>query len=295
MTGAAGLIGRAVVEQLLARGDEVVAIDRAASGSGRSAVRDCDLRDSHRLHAIAAATPFDGIIHCGAHSGPMVARDNPYDLVQVNVVGTANVLEIARIWRVRRLVNCSSVSAYGDTPSGLVTEEAPLRPSTVYGATKLAAEKIATAYWQEHGVDAVSLRLAWVYGPNRTTFCLLRQMVADTLVGRPVRLATGGDAMRQYIHADDAAAALIDALDAEKLGQRAYTVTGDDFRTVTEAAALVRSVLPEADIEIGPGPEPGDDVQHRFDISAARRDLGYEPAVTLEQGIRDMADRLRGA
>jgi UDP-glucuronate 4-epimerase len=294
VTGAAGLIGQAVASRLRARGDRVVAIDRAASGSGETAVLDCDLRDGHRLHAIAARTPLDAIIHCGAHSGPMVARDNPFDLIQVNVVGTANVLEVARIHKLRRLVNCSSVSAVGDTCPGPVSEDVPLCPSTVYGATKLAAEKITTAYAQEHGVDTVSLRLSWVYGPNRTTFCLLRQMVADALAGRPTRTQAGADALRQYIHADDAAAALIGALDAPSLGQRAYNVTGDDFRTMGEAADLVREILPQADIALGAGPEPGDDVQQRFDIAAARRDLGYVPAVSLEQGIRAMAERLRG-
>jgi UDP-glucuronate 4-epimerase len=295
VTGAAGLIGRSVAAQLRARGDQVVAIDRAASGSGETAVQDCDLRDVHRLHALAAATPLDAVIHCGAHSGPMVARDNPYDLVQVNVVGTANVLELARIAKLRRFVNCSSVSAVGDTGAGPVGEDVPLRPSTVYGATKLAAEKITTAYAQEHKLDTVSLRLSWVYGPNRTTTCILRQMVADALAGRPTRTPDSADAYRQYIHADDAAAALICALDAKRLPQRVYNVTGDDYRTMSEIAELVRRILPEADITLGPGPDPNDDTQQRFDISAARRDLGYAPRITLEQGIRAMADTLRGS
>ncbi|WP_027132737.1 NAD-dependent epimerase/dehydratase family protein [Geminicoccus roseus] len=293
VTGAAGLIGRAVAAQLRARGDRVVGIDRMASGSDETVVMECDLRDSHRLHAIAAATTLDAIIHCGAHSGPMVARDNPYDLVQVNVVGTANVLEVARIHRLRRLVNCSSVSTYGDTGPGPVIEDVPQQPSTVYGATKLAAEKITTAYAVEHGLDTVSLRLSWVYGPNRTTFCILRQMVADALAGRPTRTTSGADALRQYIHAEDAATALVCALDASNLTQRAYNVTGDDCRTMTEAANVVRQILPEADIVLGPGPDLGDDQQQRFDISAARRDLRYTPAISLEQGIRDMAETLR--
>jgi UDP-glucuronate 4-epimerase len=295
VTGAAGLIGRAVAAQLRMRGDQVTAIDRIASGSGETAVHGCDLRDIHRLHAIAAAMPLDAIIHCGAHSGPMVARDNPFDLVQVNVLGTVNMLELARIRKLRRFVNCSSVSVYGDTLPGPVTEEAPLKPSTVYGATKLAAEKIVTAYAQEHGVDTLSLRLSWVYGPNRTTTCVLRQMVADALAGRPTRIEAGADAFRQYIHADDAAAALVNALDAQTLGQRVYNVTGDDFRTLAEAADIVRHILPCADITLGPGPDPDDDVQHRFDIEPARRDLGYAPAVTLESGIRGMAEALQAA
>jgi UDP-glucuronate 4-epimerase len=293
VTGAAGLIGRAVAAQLRARGDRVVAIDRIPAGEGEAVVLACDLRDIHRLHALAADAAPDGIIHCGAHSGPMVSQDNPYDLVAVNVLGTANMLEIARIRRLRRLVNCSSVSVYGHAGPGPVSEDVPLHPTTVYGATKLAAEKIVTAYAQEHGVSTVSLRLSWVYGPNRTTSCLLRSMVQDALAGRPTRTAAGSAALRQYIHADDAAAGLIKALDAAEIPQPAYNLTGDDFRTVEETAELVRRILPSADIVLGPGPLPGDDVQQQFNIDPAKHDLGYRPAVTLEQGIRGMAEALR--
>ncbi len=293
VTGAGGLVGRAVAAQLRARGDTVIGIDRVASGAGDERVVDCDLRDIHRLHALAAVPGLDTIIHCGAHSGPMLARDNPYDLVSVNVLGTANVLELARVRKLRRFVNCSSVSVYGPTAVGPVAEESGLHPSTVYGATKLAAEQLVTAYAREHGLDTVSLRLSWVYGPNRTTSCLLRRMLADALEGRATVVPWGADFYRQYIHVDDAAAALVRAVDAPAVGQRVYNVTGGSYQTLAETAALVRRVLPQAEISLGGGPDPGDDAQHRFDISAAERDLGYVPAVPLETGIRRFVDHLQ--
>ena len=293
VTGAGGLVGRAVAALLRDRGDRVIGIDRTASGDGDERIIDCDLRDTHRLHQLASEPDLDTIIHCGAHSGPMVARDNPYDLVAVNVVGTANVIEVARVRRLRRFVNCSSVSVYGSTVSGPVLEDVPLHPSTVYGATKLAAENLVTAYAREHRLDAVSLRLSWVYGPNRTTSCLLRRMVADAIEGRPTAVEWGRDFYRQYIHVDDAAAALMAAVDAECVDRRAYNITGDNYQTLAETADVVRSVLPQADILLGEGDDPGDDVQHRFDIAAAKRDLGYVPAVSLEQGIRRFAETIK--
>ncbi|WP_244480754.1 NAD-dependent epimerase/dehydratase family protein [Mesorhizobium sp. Root157] len=292
VTGAGGLVGRAVAAQLRGRGDRVIGVDRVASGEGEERIVDCDLRDTHRLHQLASDPDLDSIIHCGAHSGPMVARDNPYDLVAVNVVGTANVLEVARIRRLRRFVNCSSVSVYGSTVAGPVTEDMSLHPSTVYGATKLAAEHLVTAYAREHRLDTVSLRLSWVYGPNRTTICLLRRMVVDAIERRPTAVDWGAGFHRQYIHADDAAAALIAAVDAASVDQRAYNITGDTYQTLAETADLVRRVLPQADIRLGEGNDPGDDVQHRFDITAAKRDLGYVPAVSLEQGIRRFAETI---
>lgn len=293
VTGASGLVGKSVLELLATRGRQVVALDRSTASHAGIDIIDCDLRDVHRLHAIAARTAPGSIIHCGAHSGPMVARDNPADLVAVNVVGTTNMLEVARIRGMRRFVYCSSASVYGSTASGPVREDVPLHPSTVYGATKLAAEQIVLAYAKEHGVDAVSLRLAWVYGPNRTTACILRRMVADALAKRPTRIGWGADFHRQYVHASDAAAALLGALDARGLSQRAFTVTGGTFLTLGEIAELVREVMPGADIALAPGPDPDDDLHHEFDISAARRELGYEPRIALKSGIEDMAHVLR--
>ncbi len=292
LTGAAGLIGRAVRTLLEARGDAVVAVDRI----GGDGIVPCDLSEVHRLHELAEGV--GAILHCGAISGPMVARDNPFLIVSANVVGTANLLEIARVQKLRRVVCCSSVSAYGDTPAGLdlVPEDVVLAPSSVYGASKVAGEALARGYAAQHGVDAVSLRPSWVYGPGRTTDCLIRTMILDAQAGRETNVPFGGDFFRQYVHVEDIAAAMLLALDAERLPRQTYTITGDDCRTLGDVAATVRRVLPAARITLGAGRDPIDDVQARFDISAAQRDLGYQPKVSLEDGIRWYADWLaRGA
>jgi UDP-glucuronate 4-epimerase len=134
VTGAAGLLGNAVRILLETSGQWVLPIDRVPQTEEGRQIIACDLSDVHRLHALAVENRITGIIHCGAHSGPMVARDNPYSMVQVNIVGTANVLEIARIHGAR-FVFCSSTSAYGNTPEGLVPEDVPLVPTSVYGAS----------------------------------------------------------------------------------------------------------------------------------------------------------------
>ncbi|MCC6206256.1 MAG: NAD(P)-dependent oxidoreductase, partial [Hyphomicrobiales bacterium] len=159
LTGASGLIGRYVHRMLRERGDKVVAIDRIAGDD----VLACDLSEVHRLHELGSEAT--AIIHCGAISGPMVARDNPYLIVQSNIVGTANILELARVKGMRRVVYCSSVSAFGNTPAGLdlVPEDVVLKPTSVYGASKAAGEQLLEGYRQQHGVDSVSLRPGWVY------------------------------------------------------------------------------------------------------------------------------------
>jgi nucleoside-diphosphate-sugar epimerase len=294
VTGASGLIGHAVHRLLAKQGRPVVAVDRAEATIEGLGVEAADIGSPHRLHALAARHRFDAILHCGAFSGPMVARDDPTAIVAVNIVGTANVLELARVHGIRRVVFCSSVSAYGSTPEGLepVSEETPLHPSSVYGASKAAGEALVDGYVAQHGVDGVSLRLSWVYGPRRMTDCAIREMVRSAQAGRPHRLPFGRDFHRQYVHVEDAARALALAMDAPRLPRRSYNVTGGSYATLGEIAGIVTRVVPGADIEVAPGPDPVDDRQARFDIGAAARDLGYRPQIGLEEGIAAYADWL---
>nr|WP_211110484.1 NAD(P)-dependent oxidoreductase [Acuticoccus mangrovi] len=288
VTGAFGLIGNRVRTMLEAAGDRVVPIDVVRETEDGLPIVRADVRDIHRLHAVAIAEgPFDAIIHCGALSGPMLARDEPTLIVDINFGGTAALLELARIHEVPRFVVCSSTSAYGPTPAGLplVPETVPLSPNTVYGATKAALEALLHGYASEHGLSGVALRISFVYGPRRTTDCDIREMILSGLGGRTYRRAAGADFYRQFIHVDDAARALILAAKAETTGARIYTVTGGSRHTMAEIVEMVRAAVPAFEAEIGPGIGAGDTILERFDISAAARDLGYRPSVDLKEGI----------
>ncbi|MDN7954002.1 NAD-dependent epimerase/dehydratase family protein [Burkholderia multivorans] len=288
VTGGAGLVGNAVARALMDRGTEVAAIDRAGGVINGITVAPCDLNDIHQLHAVARQG-LDAIVHCGALSGPMVARDNPFAMVQVNIVGTANVLELARIYKARRFVFCSSTSAYGHTRPGPVPEESVMVPESLYGASKVASEQMVSAYAKQYGVDGVSLRLSWVYGPRRTTDCVIRTMITDAIAGRTTRMEFGADFFRQFVHVDDACASILRALDSAALPRRIYNITGGTRVTLQEVADIVKKIYPSAHAILAAGPDPIDEFQDTFDISAARTDLGYTPKYDLEAGIRAYA------
>ena len=202
-----------------------------------------------------------------------------------SIVGTANMLELARIHGVPRFVYCSSASVYGSTRGAPIDGSTPPQPSTVYGASKVASEQLVNAYAREHGVSGVSLRLSWIYGPERSTSCILRRMIAAGIAGEALDLPFGAGFPRQYIHVEDAAAALISALDAPSLPQTHYDVTGGRIDTLDHVAELVTQQIPGARITLREGPDPLDDHHGPIDIAAARRDLGYRPAVDLPDGI----------
>lgn len=298
VTGANGLIGYAVAAALARAGRPVLGlVRRRPAETFPFDLCFGDLTDIHRMHMLFTGQTFAAVIHAGGVSGPMVGLDNPFTTIETNIMGTANILEACRIHGVKRVVYTSSTTAYGDTPPAPVGEDAPLRPTDVYGASKAAGEALVGAYAEQHGLEGVSLRISWVYGPRRTTDCLIRTLIEDALRGRTTSLDFGVGFHRQYIYVDDVVSSILAALDAPSYPRRVYNVTGGTFDTLDEIGAAVRCVLPQAHVEMKPGPDPVDTIQEEFDISAIRRDLGFTPAVGLQDGIKAYADWLesRGA
>ena len=287
VTGAHGLIGHAVASALARQGRSVFRTDKTSGAPSDpwGTVFSADLADQNQLRRLMEMHQIADVIHCGAVSGPMLARDAPFSICQTNIVGTMNVLECARILGVRRVVFCSSCGAYGPTGRAPVTEDAPFTATDIYGATKASGDMLVRAYAVQHHFDGICLRISWVYGPRRTTDCVIRTMLEDALAGRRTKLAFGSGFHRQFVFIDDVVDALISALDAEGTFQSAYNITGGNRVTFDEVAEIVRAVLPTARIELGLGPDPQDYHQELFDISAAAYHLGWRPRHDIRQGI----------
>jgi nucleoside-diphosphate-sugar epimerase len=179
----------------------------------------------------------------------------------------------------------SSAAAYGDTPAGPVSEEAPLRPKDIYGASKGAVELLARGYREQCGLDAASLRLSNVYGPGRSTSCAIKRMLEDALAGRPSRFDWGGGESRPYCYLDDAVTAVMAACRAERIGHSVYNVAGPEFVRMERVAEAVRHTLPQADISFEPGIDGIGYRRDALDLTAASEDLGFVPAVGIDEGV----------
>lgn len=299
VTGANGLLGYGLVERLLAEGRQVVAVDRSIDEVRNIAANAflLEIGDVHRLHEVAARFNIDAIVHCGGISGPMLGRDNPAMLFRVNIGGTVDVAEIARQIAARgracRLVFCSSLTVYGNQPADGITEDTPLLARQCYASSKVAGEAVVLSYAEEHGVDAIVLRIAGVYGPRRKTSCILRRMVEDALDGRPTSLPYGKGFPRQWVHADDVVEGLVRALDADKPAQRVFNISAGVNPLIDEATAIIAEMLPQARIDLAPGADPEDVTLGLLSIAAAERQLGFKPKVGLRAGIAGLIDAIR--
>ena len=292
VTGAAGFIGNHVARILHAAGRDVVGTDLSPPQTPASSTFPFFVADIRDLpdHPLVAAGGFDGIIHAGGISGPMLARDNPAELIDINVRGTVQLLDLARVRGMRRFIACSSVSAYGNRSSAEpITEACSLTSSSVYGSSKAAGDILTQTYAERLRLSASTLRIGWVYGPGRRTDGVLHPMIRSALGGAAMRWPSGGDQALQFIHVDDVAAALIAAFDAPNLAHSAYNITGAEIATVRELAGTVRAIMPEADIEIGAGAMEDTDLQGPVVIDLAAGDFGWRPQVRLDDGLRRYA------
>lgn len=296
VTGASGLIGHALATRLQAEGRNVIGLDRRPPPGGRAAFSfvEADLNDTHRLYAAVRGREPGGIVHCGGVSGLMVARDNPFLICETNILGTAQVFELARLVKPGRVIFCSSISAYGHQDvDGVVTEDTPMRGRTTYGASKIAGEAILQAYADEHGVDGIALRFTHVYGPGRETQCFVREMIQDALARRASRLPHARRSRRQYVYVTDVVDAIALALDAEALPRRAYNIGPGRQHTLGEVADAVRGVMGPLDVSFDDANDPREYQCGTLDITAAGRELGWRPKIDLSAGIAAYAQFLR--
>ena len=287
VTGGSGLIGMSVRARLVAAGHEVTGIDITNHGRHDPALLIVGLDDRPALDALITQNRIEAIIHCGAISGPMMAAGNPDLLVQVNIVGTATLLDLAWRRKVRRFVFCSSISVYGDVGEAAITEATPLRPTSVYGATKVACEQLLQGFAAEYGLEAVSLRIGRVYGPYRRANCILQTMIDDFEAGRATEIPCEPAFVYHYIHVDDVADAIVEVAGRERLSGGIYNVGSGEALTMPEIAAIAREVMPGLRVKLVPGADDVPDVQTRFDITSIGLDLGWRPARPLRKGLND--------
>jgi UDP-glucuronate 4-epimerase len=295
VTGASGLIGMALRERLSGGSDNVIATDATNHGRDDSKLTIARLEDRSAMEKLIQQGAISHFAHCGAISGPMMARDNPMAIVESNILGTANLLDIACRAGVKRFVFCSSISVYGDVGPGIITEDTPLRPTSIYGASKVAGEQLLRGFATESGFEGVSLRLARIYGPYRRGDCYLGTMIRDARARRRTIIPCDPNFLYHYIYVDDVVDAIMLALTAPKLPQYEYNVAPEEVLTMPEVVARARKAIPGISVSLVPGADEISDRQERFAISRIAADLKWKPRRDLVTAIADYSKRMPAA
>ncbi|HXG53038.1 MAG TPA: NAD(P)-dependent oxidoreductase [candidate division Zixibacteria bacterium] len=306
ITGGMGVNGAATARFLVGEGLRPVLFDNRLDFSLlRDVVQrvECVEGDVCDPRALERAVEDHGITHI-AHLAalmPEPAEANPRLAVQVGAGGTTNVLEVARAHGIKRVVFTSSKAVYGEIRGAHgapefkpVTEDHPKRPADLYGTIKVCCEALGAYYREAWGVEFLALRYASIYGPGKEArhgpLSFYGRLIETARSGEPWAVPEGGDQHNDAVYVGDVARSIYLALKAPTPGVWAFNIGSGRLSTPREFLAAAAKLFPAHRITLGPGPgRLGRTKQSycRFDISAARRHLGYEPAFGVEEGVRD--------
>jgi UDP-glucose 4-epimerase len=310
ITGGMGVIGAEASRKFVREGHRPVLYARHRDESLISDILDKvdielgSILDRARLTEVFKSRKITHVVHTAAYISALSAK-HPAESVEINVMGTVNVLEAAREANVERVVYTSAKGIYGPftgedgAPTYKpITEDHRKEPKRIYDSAKLMGEN-ATLYWGTLGLDVVVLRFATTYGPGKTTrhgnMGVTSQIIERPASGQPFHLAQGGDEKDDFIYNKDSALGIFLAATAKNLQSRVFNIGTGVPTTLKDVAAILRRHLPKAVIEVGPGLNflgAAYPMYGIYDISRAQRELGYKPEYDLKRGVADYLESL---
>ncbi|HWK43504.1 MAG TPA: NAD(P)-dependent oxidoreductase [Stellaceae bacterium] len=298
VTGGCGFIGAAVCRRLAERGDTAVAFDIRSSPAFEAlraryptiVFAPGELTEWPQVMDVVRRYRPDGIVHCAAIVGVVQSLSSPIATLRVNVEGSLNVMTAMRLHGIRRMVNLSTEEIYGPFSADTIDETHPCRPMKPYGISKFAVEQLGRDMASEHGLSILHLRTCWVYGPGLPRPRVPKTLVDAAVDGRSLHIERGGDFRVDHVFIDDLVDGIVLALDAPTTTFDAYHLATGTARSLGEIVAILRDLVPGADISIGPGNysfADGVEVVRKgaLDITRARTDLGYAPRYDIRAGL----------
>ena len=290
VTGGAGFIGSHIVDALVERGDDVHAIDNFAGGKHEDRINDkaiyheVDIRKTDEIQSIFEGA--DAVFHTAALPRVQFSIDKPVESTDFNITGTVSVLTAAHRAKVRRVVFSASGSAYGEQTEMPLVETMTAHPVNPYGLQKYVGELFMQVWPKTYGLETVSLRYFNIYGsridPKGPYAMAIGAFLLARKEGRPLTIFGDGTITRDYTHVRDTVRANLLAADSEKVGKGEIINIGAGRNvTIQHLAELISD-------QIQYGPPRIEAHDSLADNSKAKELLGWEPTISIEEGIAEL-------
>ena len=295
VTGGGGFIGSHLVERLLAAGHKVRVLDDFSTGNPanlagvRTRIETVQASVTEPDKVAAAVGGCDVIYHLAALPSVVQSIADPLGAHAIAATGTLLVLDAARRAGCRRVVYAASSSAYGDQPGAVRTEDDPLMPLSPYAAAKLAGEHYCACCTTVYGLETVRLRFFNVFGPRQDAKNPYSGVIALFLEamsqGRAPTIYGDGLQARDFVYVDNVIEALLQAAQAPLAIGKVYNIGNGRSTTILELVHHLNHLLGTTIEPVHAPPRAGDVRFSEADITRARQDLGYSPAVSFEEGL----------
>lgn len=303
VTGGAGFIGSNIVAELVSRGETVRILDDFSTGrmenisriKGKIELIKGDIRD---FDAVARSmSGVDVVFHQAAIPSVELSIADPVGSSEVNISGTINLLEAARVAGIKRFVFASSSAVYGDLADLPKTEQSELKSLSPYAAAKLVGEDYCRIYYELYGLETVVLRYFNVFGSNQnpaSDYAAVIPKFVNVLLtaGQPVIFGDGQQS-RDFVYVDNVISANLLASEAPDVAGKVYNVAGGVRFTLFDLLEVLKELL-GVDVEPAFKPEKQGDIRHSgADISLAEKELGFEITVDFREGLRRTIEYFR--
>ena len=304
VTGGNGFVGSNIVRTLAQKGHTVISLDLSTPDSllrgylerwmSQVTLIQGDILKEEDV-ARAAASGVDKIVHAAVFTGiiPEIEKARSRSIVDINLMGTTNLLELARLLSVGRFVYVSSGSVYGDGPGldEVLHEDTHPRPRSLYAIGKYTSELLTRRYGELHGFQTASVRLGGPYGPmervtgHRENQSLLKEWTANAIKGEPIKVGDRNE-RRSFTYVSDIAAGICAVLDAPTLRHDTYNNSSAEWTTMAEVVAALRELRPDLRTIDVSEKELGGRAS-KMDVSRIEQDVGFVAQFDLAAGLRD--------
>lgn len=295
VTGGAGFIGSHLTEYLLNEGHEVVVIDSFDDYYTKKLQNLEDLKGHENFKLVKGnildmelvkklMIDVDYVFHNAAQAGVRISVRDPFKSNNVNVNGTLNILYSAKESNVKKVINASSSSVYGNTPYLPMKEEHAPMPVSPYGVSKLAGEKYCEVFQKVYGLKTVSLRYFTVYGPRQRPDMAIRIFVDRLLQNKPIVIFGDGEQTRDFTYIADVIDANIRCMKSNATG--VFNIGFGKNISVNELARVIMEIMGKNIEPIYEKPQKGDAPHTWADTTKANEILGWRARVSLQQGIK---------
>ncbi len=296
VTGGAGFIGSEFVRQSVLRKFDTTVIDSLSYAGDMERLKEVtkdirfyreDIRNKEAMEEIFRKERPDVVVHFAAESHVDRSILEPRIFIETNIIGTMNLLEVSKKYKLERFINISTDEVYGELmeDDGHFTEESPLKPNSPYSVSKASQDMLGRAYWRTYKIPVITVRPSNNYGQWQYPEKLIPMVIAKAINDEEIPVYGTGENMREWLHVSDCAKGIMSVIEKGKIGEVYKMGSGDERKNIDVVSTILRILNKPLELIRYVPDRLGHDFRYSLDTTKIKKELGWSPEIRFDDGI----------